>query len=89
MTCRCPPWLPKFLIVLIVGIVVLNLAGQAISVTNQLLIVEIDPTPAVSSSVVTRSTTPSARVVGAIAATIVYSALGWSAVCVPGFTSVQ
>ena len=37
-------WLPNSLIVLIIGIVVLNLAGQAISVTNQHLIVEIDPT---------------------------------------------
>jgi hypothetical protein len=35
--------LPHSLIPLIIGIIILNLAGQAISVTNQHLIVAIDP----------------------------------------------
>ena len=77
-------WLPNSLIVLIVGIVVLNLAGQAISVTNQLLIVEIDPTA--SSQLIGGNTVYYAIGTGggAIAATTVYSAWGWSAVCILG-----
>jgi predicted MFS family arabinose efflux permease len=77
-------WLPNSLIVLIIGIVVLNLAGQAISVTNQLLIVEIDPTA--SSQLIGGNTIYYAIGTGggAIAATTVYSAWGWSAVCILG-----
>ncbi len=77
-------WLPNSLIVLIIGIVVLNLAGQAISVTNQLLIVEIDPTA--SSQLIGGNTVYYAIGTGggAIAATTVYSAWGWSAVCILG-----
>jgi predicted MFS family arabinose efflux permease len=77
-------WLPNSLIVLIIGIVVLNLAGQAISVTNQLLIVEIDPTA--SSQLIGGNTVYYAIGTGggAIAATTVYSASGWSAVCILG-----
>jgi predicted MFS family arabinose efflux permease len=70
--------------VLIIGIVILNLAGQAISVTNQLLIVEIDPTA--SSQLIGANTVYFAIGTGggAIAATTVYSAWGWSAVCLLG-----
>jgi predicted MFS family arabinose efflux permease len=77
-------WLPNSLIVLIVGIVILNLAGQAISVTNQLLIVEIDP--AASSQLIGGNTVYYAVGTGggAIAATTVYSAWGWGAVCILG-----
>ena len=77
-------WLPNSLIVLIIGIVVLNLAGQAISVTNQLLIVEIDPTA--SSQLIGGNTVYYAIGTGggAIAATTVYSAWGWVAVCILG-----
>ena len=77
-------WLPNSLIVLVIGIVVLNLAGQAISVTNQLLIVEIDPTA--SSQLIGGNTVYYAIGTGggAIAATTVYSAWGWSAVCILG-----
>jgi predicted MFS family arabinose efflux permease len=77
-------WLPNSLIVLIIGIVILNLAGQAISVTNQLLIVEIDPTT--SSQLIGGNTVYFAIGTGggAIAATTVYSAWGWSAVCLLG-----
>jgi predicted MFS family arabinose efflux permease len=77
-------WLPNSLIVLIIGIVILNLAGQAISVTNQLLIVEIDPTA--SSQLIGGNTVYFAIGTGggAIAATTVYSAWGWSAVCLLG-----
>ena len=65
-------WLPNSLIVLIIGIVVLNLAGQAISVTDQLLIVEIDPT----ASLIGGNTVYYAIGTGggAIAATTVYGA---------------
>lgn len=77
-------WLPNSLLVLIIGIVVLNLAGQAISVTNQLLIVEIDPTA--SSQLIGGNTVYYAIGTGggAIAATTVYSAWGWVAVCILG-----
>jgi predicted MFS family arabinose efflux permease len=72
-------WLPNSLTVLIIGIVILNLAGQAISVTNQLLIVEIDPTA--SSQLIGGNTVFYAIGTGggAIAATTVYSTWGWSA----------
>jgi predicted MFS family arabinose efflux permease len=77
-------WLPHSLIVLIVGIVILNLAGQAISVTNQHLIVAIDPSA--SSRLIGGNTVYYAVGTGggAIAATTVYSAWGWSAVCILG-----
>jgi predicted MFS family arabinose efflux permease len=77
-------WLPNSLIVLVIGIVVLNLAGQAISVTNQLLIVEIEPTA--TSQLIGGNTVYYAIGTGggAIAATTVYSAWGWSAVCILG-----
>jgi predicted MFS family arabinose efflux permease len=77
-------WLPHSLIPLIVGIVVLNLAGQAISVTNQHVIVAIDPTA--SSRLIGSNTVYYAIGTGggAIAATIAYSTWGWSAVCILG-----
>ena len=77
-------WLPNSLIVLIVGIVILDLAGQAISVTNQHVIVEIDPTA--SSRLIGGNTVYYAVGTGggAIAATTVFSVWGWSAVCIFG-----
>jgi predicted MFS family arabinose efflux permease len=77
-------WLPNSLIVLIIGIVILNLAGQAISVTNQHVIVEIDPTA--SSRLIGGNTVYYAVGTGggAIAATTVFSAWGWTAVCILG-----
>ena len=77
-------WLPHSLIVLIIGIVVLNLAGQAIHVTNQHLIVEIDPTASgrlIGSYMVYYAIGTGG---GAIAATSAYSTWGWGAVCVLG-----
>jgi predicted MFS family arabinose efflux permease len=77
-------WLPHSLIVLIVGIVVLNLAGQAIHVTNQHVIVEIDPSASgrlIGSYMVYYAIGTGG---GAIAATSAYSAWGWGAVCVLG-----
>jgi predicted MFS family arabinose efflux permease len=77
-------WLPHSLILLIVGIVVLNLAGQAIHVTNQHLIVEIDPNASsrlIGSYMVFYAIGTGG---GAIAATIAYSAWGWGAVCILG-----
>jgi len=77
-------WLPTSLILLIVGIVVIDLAGQAIHVTNQQLIVEIDPN---SSSRLIGSNMVYYAIgtgLGAIAATIAYSAWGWGAVCILG-----
>ena len=76
--------LPNSLIVLIIGIVILNLAGQAISVTNQHLIVEIDPSA--SSQLIGGNTIYFAVGTGggAIAATVVYSIRGWAAVCILG-----
>jgi predicted MFS family arabinose efflux permease len=76
--------LPHSLILLIVGIVVIDGAGQAIHVTNQQLIVEIDPN---SSSRLIGSNMVFYAIgtgVGAIAATIAYSAWGWGAVCILG-----
>jgi hypothetical protein len=59
--------------------VILNLAGQAVSVTNQHLIVEIDPTA--SSQLVGVNTVYFAVGTGGgtIAATVVYSTGGWRA----------
>jgi predicted MFS family arabinose efflux permease len=77
-------WLPHSLIPLIVGIVVLNLAGQAIHVANRHLIVEIDPNASsrlIGSNMVYYAIGTGG---GAIAATIAYSAWGWSAVCILG-----
>jgi len=77
-------WLPTSLILLIVGIVVIDLAGQAIHVTNQQLIVEIDPN---SSSRLIGSNMVYYAIgtgLGAIAATTAYSAWGWGAVCILG-----
>jgi predicted MFS family arabinose efflux permease len=77
-------WLPRSLILLIVGIVVLNLAGQAIHVTNQHLIVEIDPSASsrlIGSYMVYYAIGTGG---GAIAATIAYSTWGWAAVCILG-----
>jgi len=76
--------LPNSLIVLIIGIVILNLAGQAISVTNQHLIVEINPSAA--SQLIGGNTVYYAVGTGggAIAATVAYSSSGWSAVCILG-----
>ena len=77
-------WLSHSLIPLIIGIIILNLAGQAISVTNQHLIVAIDPTA--SSRLIGSNTVYYAIGTGggAIAATIAYSASGWTAVCILG-----
>jgi predicted MFS family arabinose efflux permease len=77
-------WLPQSLIPLIIGIIILNFAGQAISVTNQHLIVAIDPNA--SSRLIGSNTVYYAIGTGggAIAATIAYSASGWSAVCILG-----
>ncbi|GAA1181413.1 MFS transporter [Pseudonocardia alaniniphila] len=77
-------WLPHSLVPLIIGIVILNFAGQAISVINQHLIVAIDPTA--SSRLIGSNTVYYAIGTGggAIAATTAYSASGWSAVCILG-----
>ena len=79
-------WLPHSLIPVIVGIVALNLAGQAIHVTNQHLIVELDPNASsrlIGSYMVYYAIGTGG---GAIAATITYSAWGWGAVCILGAT---
>jgi predicted MFS family arabinose efflux permease len=76
--------LPHSVFVLIVGVLVLNLAGQAIHVTNQHLIVELDPSASsrlVGSYMVYYSVGSGG---GAIAATGAYSAWGWGAVCLLG-----
>jgi predicted MFS family arabinose efflux permease len=77
-------WLPHSLILLIIGIVVIDLAGQAIHVTNQHLILKIDPTASsrlIGSNMVYYAIGTGG---GAIAATIAYSTWGWSAVCILG-----
>ena len=68
----------------IVGIVLLDLALQALHVTNQQLIVAIDPSASsrlIGSNMVYFATGSG---IGAIAATAVYSAFGWVAVCMLG-----
>ncbi|WIX82226.1 MFS transporter [Amycolatopsis carbonis] len=77
-------WLPKSLIPLIIGIIVIDFAGQAIHVTNQHLIVGLDPNASsrlIGSNMAYYSVGFGG---GAVAATTVYSALGWTAVCVLG-----
>jgi predicted MFS family arabinose efflux permease len=76
--------LPNSLIPLIIGIVFLNMAGQAISVANQHLIVEIDPSA--SSQLIGGNTVYYAGGTGggALAATVAYSTWGWGAVCILG-----
>ena len=77
-------WLPHSLIPLLVGIVVIDFAGQAVHVTNQHLIVGVDPN---SSSRLIGSNMAYYSVGfggGAVAATATYSAWGWGAVCVLG-----
>lgn len=75
-------WLLHSLVPLIIKIIILNLAGQAISVTNQHVILKIDPTS--SSRLIGSNTIYYALGTGggAIAATITYSALGWTTVCI-------
>ncbi|MEV7041749.1 MFS transporter [Amycolatopsis sp. NPDC051061] len=77
-------WLPHSLIPLLIGIVVIDFAGQAVHVTNQHLIVGVDPS---SSSRLIGSNMAYYSVGfggGAVAATATYSAWGWGAVCVLG-----
>ncbi|WP_432847175.1 MFS transporter [Amycolatopsis sp. CA-161197] len=77
-------WLPKSLIPLVVGIIVIDFAGQAIHVTNQHLIVGLDPNASsrlIGSNMAYYSVGFGG---GAVAATTVYSAWGWTAVCVLG-----
>jgi predicted MFS family arabinose efflux permease len=77
-------WLPHSLIPLVVGIVVIDLAGQAIHVTNQHLIVAIDPNASsrlIGSNMVYFAVGTGG---GAIGATVAYSTWGWGAVCVFG-----
>ncbi|WP_326565789.1 MFS transporter [Amycolatopsis rhabdoformis] len=77
-------WLPKSLIPLIIGIIVIDFAGQAIHVTNQHLIVGLDPNASsrlIGSNMAYYSVGFGG---GAVAATTVYSAWGWGAVCVLG-----
>lgn len=76
--------LPHSLIPLIIGVVVIDLAGQAIHVTNQQLIVAIDPESSsrmIGSNMVFYAIGTGG---GAIAATVAYGAWGWGAVCVLG-----
>lgn len=77
-------WLPHSLIPLLVGIIVIDFAGQAIHVTNQHLIVGLDPAASsrlIGSNMVYYSIGFGG---GAVAATTTYSAWGWGAVCVLG-----
>lgn len=77
-------YLTNSLLVLGIGIVILNLAGQALSVTNQHLIVATDP--ASTSQLIAGNTVYFAVGTGggAVAATLAYSTWGWGAVCVLG-----
>jgi predicted MFS family arabinose efflux permease len=77
-------WLPHSLIPLLAGILVIDFAGQAIHVTNQHLIVGIDPNASsrlIGSNMAYYSVGFGG---GAVAATTTYSAWGWGAVCVLG-----
>ncbi|MGB8406620.1 MAG: MFS transporter [Mycobacterium sp.] len=75
---------PQSLVLLTAGVVILDFAGQALHVTNQHLIVDLDPDAAsrlLGSYMVYYSLGTGA---GAIAATSLYSAVGWGAVSVLG-----
>ncbi|QYN21996.1 MFS transporter [Amycolatopsis sp. DSM 110486] len=77
-------WLPHSLIPLLIGIVVIDFAGQAIHVTNQHLIVGINPNASsrlIGSNMAYYSVGFGG---GAVAATTVYSAWGWTAVSILG-----
>jgi predicted MFS family arabinose efflux permease len=74
----------RSLVLLIVGVLILDPAGQALHVTNQHLIVDIDPTSSsrlIGSYMVYYSIGTGA---GAVAATSLYAAAGWGAVSVLG-----
>lgn len=75
---------PHSLILLLVGVLLLDLAGQALHVTNQHLIVNIDPSAAsrlIGSYMVYYSIGTGS---GAVAASSLYSAAGWPAVSMLG-----
>jgi predicted MFS family arabinose efflux permease len=75
---------PRSLVLLVLGVVVLDLAGQALHVTNQHLIVEIDPAAGsrlIGGYMVYYSLGTGG---GAIAATSLYGAAGWGAVSALG-----
>ncbi len=72
------------LVPLVLGVLVLDLAGTAIHVTNQNMIVDLDPAAGsrlIGSYMVYYSIGEGG---GALAATSVYDAWGWSAVCLLG-----
>ncbi|MCP2279323.1 MFS transporter [Nocardia amikacinitolerans] len=75
---------PHSLLLLAVGVAALDFAGQALHVINQNLIVAIDPAASsrlIGSYMVFYSLGTGG---GAIAATALYSATGWGAVCLLG-----
>jgi predicted MFS family arabinose efflux permease len=75
---------PHSLVLLAIGVVVLDFAGQALHVTNQHLIVGIDPAASsrlIGSYMVYYSVGTGG---GAIAATSLYAAAGWGAVSILG-----
>ncbi|MCP2292635.1 MFS transporter [Nocardia amikacinitolerans] len=75
---------PHSLLLLAIGVAALDFAGQALHVTNQNLIVAIDPAASsrlIGSYMVFYSLGTGG---GAIAATALYSAAGWDAVCLLG-----
>ncbi|MGF7233805.1 MAG: MFS transporter [Frankia sp.] len=77
---------PHSLILLGVGLVILDFAGQSLHVTNQHLIVETDPTASsrmIGSYMVYYSIGTGG---GAIAATSLYAVAGWRAVSILGAT---
>jgi predicted MFS family arabinose efflux permease len=77
-------FLPHSLIPLIIGILVIDLAGQAIHVTNQQLIVAIDPNSSsrlIGSNMVFFALGTGG---GALAATVTHDGFGWIGVCVLG-----
>ncbi|WP_174189099.1 MFS transporter [Nocardia barduliensis] len=77
---------PHSLALLVVGVIIFDLAAQALHVTNQHLIVGIDPAASsrlIGSYMVYYSLGSGG---GAVAATALYSIAGWGAVCVLGAT---
>ncbi|MGY2123803.1 MFS transporter [Nocardia gipuzkoensis] len=77
---------PYSLVLLVVGVIVFDLAAQALHVTNQHLVVHIDPATSsrlIGSYMVYYSLGSGG---GAVAATALYSVAGWHAVCALGAT---
>jgi predicted MFS family arabinose efflux permease len=90
--CLMLAWLPVALLhqsifALIIGIVLLDLGGQAVHVVNQSLILTTRPEASSRLIGCYRLFYSAGSGLGAMASTWVYAQAGWSGVCILGFTA--